>query len=649
MGRFFPKTLLVWLVVFLAGMSMLKAQPTKQEAYKKYKSRASSTQGGEFTELIQGAALVKEKNPAGALDLLKEALALAVASNNEGQQAQCYQLLGDINTQIKEWNLAKANYERAYAVLWSGKTTSTDNLQKLLTGLGNACLELGQYQEAIQYYDAGIGLSAGKKKNEFQLLKSEALYRSGNYEESKKASDDVEQGGAELGNSLQTQLTNQRAKIASRALSDKPAANIYEQPLNQLRSGGTLEPQATQSLQNTKEEISETLRERQDYDAEIDLRKNSIAFNLENKNLEEVTKDKVAISESLNAKGETDAAMKEVEEAAILADKLPESDAQATAYLSLANAYEKRGRTERALEAYKKFSFSIQQAYKKRESEFSLRDSIIQKQKSIEELASTISMGMQEDNLQRAVVNRQQLVIYGLALLTLVVGTTSVITFRNARAKQMANQLLALKSLRSQMNPHFIFNALNSVNHFIAKEDERTANKFLSEFSLLMRLVLENSEKDFITLATELEMLTLYLKLEHYRFRDKFEYEFKVGDSIAPETVELPPMLIQPYIENAVWHGLRYKETSGKLLVQMEQIGSEILVTIEDNGIGRHKSAALKTVNQKKHQSTGLKNIRERLGLLNRVYKSNYAVEITDLPGDSGTRVNIHLPLHRPV
>ncbi len=195
------------------------------------------------------------------------------------------------------------------------------------------------------------------------------------------------------------------------------------------------------------------------------------------------------------------------------------------------------------------------------------------------------------------------------------------------------------------MNPHFIFNALNSVNQFISQNDERTANKFLSEFSRLMRLVLENSQQDFIPLAKEEEILSLYVKLEHYRFRDKFDYTIRVDDELNKETIELPPMLIQPYIENAVWHGLRYKESKGNLDVHIRKDATGLKVEITDNGIGRKKSTELKTENQKKHNSTGLKNIQDRLNILNTVYKTNYRVQIEDLPADSGTRVTISLPI----
>jgi LytS/YehU family sensor histidine kinase len=240
------------------------------------------------------------------------------------------------------------------------------------------------------------------------------------------------------------------------------------------------------------------------------------------------------------------------------------------------------------------------------------------------------------------------MIIYGLIFIILIVATASYFSYKNAVASKIANQLLALKSLRSQMNPHFIFNALNSVNHFIAQQDERTANKFLSEFSQLMRLVLENSQEDFIPLNKEQEILALYLKLEHYRFRDKFDYTIDIDEGINTELIQVPPMLIQPYIENAVWHGLRYKESKGNLVLRIKQQPDNLVVEIQDDGIGRKKSAELKTANQKKHNSTGLRNIQERLKILNRVYKANYKVQIDDLPEGKGTIVRVFLPVHNP-
>ena len=191
------------------------------------------------------------------------------------------------------------------------------------------------------------------------------------------------------------------------------------------------------------------------------------------------------------------------------------------------------------------------------------------------------------------------------------------------------------------MNPHFIFNALNSVNTYIAKSDERSANRFLSDFSTLMRAVLENSEEDFISLSKELELLELYVKLEHSRFPEKFEYKITIDERIDIDSFQIPPMLLQPYIENAIWHGLRYKDEKGQLLVQVsEENRNTITICIEDNGIGRKRSQELKTQNQKRQKSKGMGNISKRIAILNDMYKDKVDVQITDLETNGeGTKV----------
>ena len=208
------------------------------------------------------------------------------------------------------------------------------------------------------------------------------------------------------------------------------------------------------------------------------------------------------------------------------------------------------------------------------------------------------------------------------------------------------NKEIALQSLRREMNPHFIFNSLNSVNQFIAQNNELEANKFLTSYSNLMRNTMENSNKDFVTLGNEIENLTKYLELEHLRFKDKFDFKISIDENLDPETIWIPNMIIQPHLENAIWHGLRYKEEKGLLKMNVTLSGDKILITIDDNGIGPTKSAELKTHNQKAHQSRGLTNTKERITLLNELYKTKITFSMTEKKApETGTIVEITLPI----
>src|SRR6218665_709318 len=207
------------------------------------------------------------------------------------------------------------------------------------------------------------------------------------------------------------------------------------------------------------------------------------------------------------------------------------------------------------------------------------------------------------------------------------------------------NKEIALQSLRREMNPHFIFNSLNSVNQFISQNKELEANKYLTNYSTLMRNMMENSNRDFVSLSTEIEQLKKYLDLEHLRFHDKFDFKIEVDENLDTDSVFVPNMIIQPHLENAIWHGLRYKENKGLLLLKFELKNNKIFAVIDDNGIGLTKSSELKTQNQKVHQSRGVTNTKERIALLNDLYKMNISFQIKEKERpQTGTLIEIIFP-----
>jgi ligand-binding sensor domain-containing protein len=224
---------------------------------------------------------------------------------------------------------------------------------------------------------------------------------------------------------------------------------------------------------------------------------------------------------------------------------------------------------------------------------------------------------------------------------------------KNIRKKASIDKQLAefeLKALHAQMNPHFIFNALNSIKDMVLNEDKKNASKYLSRFAQLIRLNLEHSKKAFITLEENIEYLNHYLKMEQLRFPDLI-FEIDADPNINRYEVFLPPMLIQPLVENAIWHGLLLQPGEKKLQIRFLQKGNSLLCEIEDNGIGIRTALGHKSQGSDMHHSLGIKNINQRINVLNEKYRMRYQLIIKDKADistseNSGTIAVLKLPLH---
>lgn len=208
---------------------------------------------------------------------------------------------------------------------------------------------------------------------------------------------------------------------------------------------------------------------------------------------------------------------------------------------------------------------------------------------------------------------------------------------------------IELKALRSQMNPHFIFNSLNSIQHYIFHTKSDEAIKYLSKFARLVRVILNNSDKPTVTVEEDVEALKLYLELEQMRFEGKFDYEVIIDPSVDTDYDIMPPMLMQPYVENSILHGLNPNTKKGKLIIHLSVKNNFLICTITDDGIGREKAAEIKrTMPVAKHKSLGMKITEDRLKILNEINNSRLSVIITDLKEDNrsiGTQVQLFIPL----
>uniref|UniRef100_UPI00404AB56C histidine kinase n=1 Tax=Flavobacterium sp. TaxID=239 RepID=UPI00404AB56C len=206
-----------------------------------------------------------------------------------------------------------------------------------------------------------------------------------------------------------------------------------------------------------------------------------------------------------------------------------------------------------------------------------------------------------------------------------------------------------LKAIKSQMNPHFFYNALNTLQSYILSNEKKQAIEYLSKFSNLTRTILEMTEKETISIADEAKTLGLYLDIEKARFEKDFNYTINVAETIDSEAIKIPSMLLQPYVENAVKHGLLHKENEKILFILFEKHKNNIVITIDDNGIGRQKSMQLNQIRNKKHQSFATAATKNRIDLLNQFTKTEITIEFTDKFNLSkqatGTTVTIKIPI----
>ncbi len=240
--------------------------------------------------------------------------------------------------------------------------------------------------------------------------------------------------------------------------------------------------------------------------------------------------------------------------------------------------------------------------------------------------------------------------IFILALIFSIRFRIRRIKLREKRKTELNKKIANIESqaLRAQMNPHFIFNTLSSIQHYISNNDTDAALKYLSKFAKLMRRIMDNSKQQMISVAEEINALELYLELETMRFDKKFIYSISVDKEIDQTYDRIPSMLIQPYVENAILHGLLPLEGNGRITITMEKQDDTILCTIEDNGIGREKSMEFKKNRVQQHKSMGMSITKERLNILNSSLNSNINAEIIDLFENgkaSGTKIRLIIPL----
>ena len=325
---------------------------------------------------------------------------------------------------------------------------------------------------------------------------------------------------------------------------------------------------------------------------------------------------------------------------------------QANGFETLYNIYKKKKQFQNALWAYT--------------NEKTLKDSVVNESKMAEitRLEMQYQFNKKEDSIKIAdyrkqalsadIIKQDKIVKDSILAGSLIVFFSALAVFvfykrkRDAVEKKHESELRTqamdteMKALRAQMNPHFIFNSLNSIKNYIDKNDTAKASIYTSKFAKLMRMILENSERKEIPIAQDLKALEIYMQLEALRMHNKFIYEIKVDDAIDQENTLIPPLILQPFVENSIWHGLSQKESEGKIWIYIKKEGNMINCIVEDNGVGIPEDVNDEHSAQADKKSLGMKITKSRIDVINRMKKTNATVTLSNL--DEGTKIEVRLP-----
>jgi hypothetical protein len=319
-------------------------------------------------------------------------------------------------------------------------------------------------------------------------------------------------------------------------------------------------------------------------------------------------------------------------------------------YLVLANIYEKRNQKQRAYDYLKMYNDFLRKNSTSIDSkmieDLTQTNSREERERLIETQGEKLQKELKEKEILQLQSDRQLL---GIGIVISIFFLSALVVFfvirqRNTLQEQKESEM-AQTLLRSQMNPHFIFNALAVIQSYIYENTPEKTSKFLVNFSRLIRLILENSPKEFITIDTEKEILSKYLTTQKLRFEERFNFNLLIDEDLIFRRAMIPPMITQPFIENAIEHGQLHTIEEGMIQIEMNEREGMLEIIITDNGVGRTQSAKIKK--NKSHKSMAIDITRQRIEILNKKYKGKGSLAIEDLVQSdrTGTKVIICLPI----
>ena len=578
----------------------------------------------------QDSLAKKKAVPSSKMSKITKSLEKSLDANDEGQIARNYENLA--NEFLNKGDNAKAEEYFKRALNSYTKLKLTEDKTRVTRSLAKTQENQKNFDSAIKNYEVAGSLAKDVSEEKINLNDANRLKNKSNPTSQKDYVDsNIELLKKENKSKEVTEAYVQKAQNSLELKDKKVAIESYKKAIAYAKD----KPEAVINLKN---EIANVYASDNQFEKAIGINEKLLAEAVTKQDFNTQIKQLQSLASLYFKKEEPNKAILSLKEAYDLASRKGNSAEAKRTLSELVKYYKTEGNEKESMALYEGFLKNFEQLIQS--------DTTLINTKKFQITEGKIRQLEKEKSLKDELITKKNTFNYfliGSVMLLLVLFLFIVKSLFSIKTK---NKEIALQSLRREMNPHFIFNSLNSVNQFISENKELEANKYLTSYSTLMRDMMENSNKDFIILDKEVEQLQKYLNLEHLRFQDKFDFKITVDKDLDTETVFVPNMIIQPHLENAIWHGLRYLDKKGFLHLKFQLSNGKVKVSIEDNGIGLTKSQELKTSNQKVHESRGLNNTKERISLLNELYKKNisFAIKEKELP-ESGTIVEIIFPL----
>lgn len=587
------------------------------------------------------------KNSPEEEKMLLSALSISQKLNYKKGIARCYDLLGVFYREVSKYGEAVNNHKKALEIAQQLHDSSL--LAYSLNNMGVAYRRLDETEKAFKYhFDAlNIARAIGDKRNQVIAMNSIGnIYLSiGDYKNAIVEFEQCLKHEQEMGVNIGQAINNANLGEAYEGLGDyDKAISYYREALkfNQMEN-------SDKGMAITYNLLGKVYLKKVDYDMALSFLNDAVSYNNRLRDRINVADNYITIGKVYQKKKDYNKALDALNEGLKIAKEIGSQSL-------IIDAFRVIGETENMIGNRSNAYTALRQAYDLRDSMFKEQAAPqMAKMRTLYELdkkEDQIRLLQQENQISQLKLNNRLyiLVAAGIVIVLLFAG---ILFFLYDRKQKNYKLMLEyeLQSLRSQMNPHFIFNAMNSIDNYIWKNKREEASSYLIKFSNLMRMTLQNSRMKTIRLADEIDFLKLYLELENFRLDEKLNYQIDIAPEIDIYKVVIPSMVVQPFVENAVLHGLSHKTEGERLLkIRFYLKDSLVVCEVEDNGVGREAARANQENKLFKRQSVGIQVTEERVSLLKQITgNKNLQIKIADLKDEdskaAGTLVTIQLPL----